>query len=135
MMTLIQCGKIILKQLEDKDLKGKRFGRWTILGIDHRHKGQIYVKVRCDCGTESIVPYHSNLKSGQSQSCGCLSREKASQRMLEKGSEDLQKARDKFHVDGIGMKQLEVKKWRHNSSGYTGVSYMKNKKKWTKSYR
>ena len=50
--------------------------------------------------------------------------------MLEKGSEDLQKARDKFHVDGIGMKQLEVKKWRHNSSGYTGVSYMKNKKKW-----
>lgn len=118
------------RKLTDNDLKGKKIGRWTIQGISHRKNKQIYVKVICDCGTKSVAPYHSNLKSGISQSCGCLSREKASERMIEKGSEELHEARNSYHIDGIGTKQLQVKKWKHNSSGYTGVSYMKDKKKW-----
>lgn len=118
------------RRLEEEDLVGKRFGRWTITGIDRRENRQIYVNVTCDCGTKSVVPYHSSLVRGMSRSCGCLSAELASQRMDKARVKKLHEAWMRTVKDGIGTQQLSVKTWKHNTSGYKGVSFLKKNKKW-----
>ena len=46
---------------------GKSFGQWTVIGAGNKPG---YLLCRCKCGTEREV-YWSNLKHGQSRSCGC----------------------------------------------------------------
>ena len=57
------------------DLTGKRFGRLVAIayaGVNKRRGARW--KCLCDCGAHGIVDaWH--LRSGQSQSCGCLQRE------------------------------------------------------------
>lgn len=56
------------------NLKGQRFGRWLVIGpVENRGKKK-YWFCRCDCGTEKFVN-HGNLRTGCTQSCGCLRRE------------------------------------------------------------
>lgn len=69
-----------------KDLTGQKFGRLTVLGVDHKkpnnHGGTvIYWLCRCDCGNEVVV-LGGSLKRGNTKSCGCLSREKTSERLF-----------------------------------------------------
>ena len=57
-----------------KDISGQKFGRLLVLerlGTKNRHTKYL---CKCDCGAEKIVDA-SNLKSGCTQSCGCLHRE------------------------------------------------------------
>ena len=62
------------------DLTNKKFGRWTILyKTDKRTKNRCVLwHCRCDCGNEKDVD-SDTLKKGESQSCGCLAKEKASE--------------------------------------------------------
>lgn len=56
------------------NLVGQSFGRWTVLdfwGCDNRRS---YWRCRCACGTERRVD-QSQLRSGKSRSCGCLTRD------------------------------------------------------------
>ena len=55
------------------DLTGQRFNRLTVL----EYYGQSKWLCKCDCGNETIVNAHK-LKTGHTQSCGCLQKEKAS---------------------------------------------------------
>ncbi len=55
------------------DLTGKRFGRLTVIRKEES-TCQTRWLVRCDCGNERIVQ-GGNIKSGDTQSCGCLQRE------------------------------------------------------------
>lgn len=64
-----------------KDATGRRFGRLTVLGEAEKYvspsgKEMRRVKLRCDCGNESIAALHS-LKSGYAASCGCYRTELA----------------------------------------------------------
>jgi Mor family transcriptional regulator len=66
------------------DLTGQRFGRWTVLKeVETIISGKKVQKIihrwfcQCDCGKTAIVR-EVNLKSGHSNSCGCLQREKQS---------------------------------------------------------
>ena len=62
------------------ELTGQRFGRWLVIGESDRGKsGRILWKCICDCGNERSVAGYS-LKNGDSKSCGCLNREKISER-------------------------------------------------------
>ena len=68
------CGCIVGKNC--KDLKGKRFGKLTVIqkaGSDNR--GPLW-ECLCDCGNTKIVVSRS-LLSGSSNSCGCLSGKRA----------------------------------------------------------
>jgi hypothetical protein len=59
-----------------KQLAGQRFGRWLVLSFSHiGGGGRAYWLCRCDCGTEK-ASCGVWLRNGQSQSCGCLVREK-----------------------------------------------------------
>ena len=69
------------------DLTGQRFGRWVVLRradppLDKTNHPLWHCK--CDCGTEADVIGYS-LRTGRSRSCGCLSRELASQRFIRHG--------------------------------------------------
>lgn len=68
-----------------KDLTGQRFGRLVVLHRDeakpkgHGHKA--YWICQCDCGNiVSVVGTH--LRSGMTQSCGCLQKERTSEASL-----------------------------------------------------
>lgn len=62
------------------DLTGSCFGRWTVLEYAGRSKrGEVQYKCRCDCGTERVLR-RTSLTSGNSKSCGCLSRDVAKER-------------------------------------------------------
>lgn len=57
------------------DLTGKRFGRLVVLGLDSvRGNGETYWNCICDCGNKKVAS-RGNLKSGNTQSCGCLHKE------------------------------------------------------------
>ncbi len=59
------------------DLVGTQFERMTVIERAHNSKrGQAMWRCRCVCGVERIV-CGGDLRSGNTKSCGCLSREKA----------------------------------------------------------
>lgn len=59
-----------------KDLTGQRFGRWFVLSFSHiAPNTRVYWNCRCDCGTEKATATFY-LTHKQSESCGCLVREK-----------------------------------------------------------
>ena len=58
------------------DLKGQRFGRWTVLEFSHKNGAFPYWLCQCDCGTVRAVKQLS-LQQGTSKSCGCYQRETA----------------------------------------------------------
>lgn len=58
-----------------EDLAGQRFGRLVVLARDHDRAGSgAYWHCRCDCGGEKSVRSYA-LRTGATQSCGCLKRE------------------------------------------------------------
>lgn len=55
---------------------GTRFGRWVVVGeAAHRGRARTF-SVVCECGATGRVAL-TDLRSGQSRSCGCLNREVA----------------------------------------------------------
>jgi hypothetical protein len=65
-----------------KDLTGQRFGRFLVIKqLDKRKNKQIMWLCKCDCGKEKEVRGNI-LRRGQSKSCGCFQRERASEANL-----------------------------------------------------
>lgn len=63
-----------------EDKTGRRYGRWTVIGLAERICGRLAWQCVCDCGTQKAV-LSQNLANGSSRSCGCFNREEASKRM------------------------------------------------------
>lgn len=61
------------------DLTGRRYGRWLVLKRAPNRNGRVFWTCKCDCGTIKDVPGGA-LRQGQSQSCGCITRERLSRR-------------------------------------------------------
>lgn len=62
------------------DLTGQRFGRLIVLKYNEeisKEKHRVYWDCQCDCGTIKTIMGDS-LKSGRTQSCGCLKKERCS---------------------------------------------------------
>ena len=53
------------------NLKGKRFGKLTVIDFSRVKDGRIYWKCKCDCGNECEAQTQL-LKDGRTKSCGCL---------------------------------------------------------------
>lgn len=67
--TSTSCGKGTCRK-DFIDIKGKKFGRWTVVDISKKENGNYFWNVICDCGKKSVRKYN-NLK--YSNSCGCIS--------------------------------------------------------------
>lgn len=62
------------------DITGKRFGRLVALSpTNKRYNRQVIWKCLCDCGNISFVTC-ACLRSGNTKSCGCVTREKTAER-------------------------------------------------------
>lgn len=62
------------------DLTGQRFGRLLVLNKENNYKNKNSMWLcRCDCGNKVKVIGH-NLKTNHTKSCGCLQKEKTSQK-------------------------------------------------------
>lgn len=69
-------------------LVGKRFGRLTVVSYFGKTEyGSLKWNCQCDCGNEVVV-FGNLLKSGHTQSCGCLSRESIKKRSTTHGGSD-----------------------------------------------
>lgn len=83
--------KLSKEKLED--LTGRRFGKLVVLKQHHydsttRH---YYWLCQCDCGGQTVV-YSGHLKSGHTQSCGCL---------ISKGEEKIANLLHKYNIPFI----------------------------------
>lgn len=54
----------------------KTFNRLTVLELDHNENGINFYKCKCSCGNTVIVR-GSDIRSGNTMSCGCLAKEKS----------------------------------------------------------
>ena len=102
---------------------GKRFGKLTIVSKtkERYFDGSFLYECKCDCGNDCIAST-SCLTSGAVTSCGCKNEEnKANIRTIDKGL-----------VDGTRISAISKSRKinKNNTSGYIGVSYSKDKKKW-----
>lgn len=64
----------------------ERFGRLTLLDrrFGRAKDGHLTSRWRCECGAEAIIPY-GRAKRGATSSCGCLARERSSERATKHG--------------------------------------------------
>lgn len=70
------------------DITGQRFGRLIVRGIAGRAKGSRVVwSCLCECGNE-IIAYGYNLKTGNTNSCGCYHRKISREFHLRHGEAD-----------------------------------------------
>lgn len=58
------------------DITGQKFGRLTALNFSHKMRDKSYWSCLCDCGKKKNIRA-DGLKNGNTRSCGCLQKEKA----------------------------------------------------------
>lgn len=64
--------------VDELEMVGTKYQRWTVVDTGFKQTDSRMVKAICECGTEQMVS-KSALKTGHSVSCGCHSREVASE--------------------------------------------------------
>ncbi|BDR66982.1 AP2 domain-containing protein [Clostridium tetani] len=113
------------------DRIGERFGRLIVLARAENDKhGHAQWLCKCDCGNEKVV-VSNNLISGNTRSCGCgewENRKRNGRRCVTSG--DLKKANNKDRFKGTKINNITMKVPKHNTSGYKGIYWNKEKKKW-----
>ncbi len=97
------------------DLTGKRFGRWTVIKRDgsNQHYSAMWV-CTCDCGTKRRIN-GADLRSGHTQSCGCLKREINVKKLTTHGG-----SRTRLHSVWTDMKQRCYNPKEPSYPGYGG---------------
>lgn len=119
------CGCLQKEKTHERlvDLKGKTFGRLTVIGI-HSHKdGNYYWNCKCSCGNETIVQ-GSSLKSNKTQSCGCLAKDNASKQISKfnnemwQDEEYINKMRGETHPHYNHNLTDEEREYTRNLDGY-----------------
>ena len=74
-----------------KDLTGQRFGRLVVIELaGRRTNGEAMWLCRCDCGKQ-VTPTGSNLRRGNTTSCGCFANELKKKAGAEKHAEAIER--------------------------------------------
>lgn len=98
-----------------RDLTGQRFGRLVVVrDSEKRSAGAVVWECRCDCGNVVFVRRNS-LTDGETKSCGCLNKEVATGRAIEKVELDWE--------DGTRLPYLTQTMFKNNTSGVRGVHH------------
>ncbi|NLO49548.1 MAG: hypothetical protein GX103_00075 [Bacteroidales bacterium] len=110
------------------NLSGKTYGRLTALAYTGRktdgNRGSAIWKCQCTCGNFCEVAAGA-LRSGSTQSCGCLLTESRSRAMKQ-----MRKVRDKKYVCDTDIVGLLQEPRRNCSSGVVGINYDSSVKLW-----
>lgn len=108
-----------------KDLKGKRFGRLTVIEETDKRKdnGSVVWKCKCDCG--NIIEVSSKrLINNINLSCGCYQKERQNYSMNKLHEKQL---KQNTNIDLIRKKEANS---NNKTSGVRGVHYCESKKRW-----
>ena len=113
------------------DLTGKRFGRLTVIKKSNKKRyGRLSWDCQCECGNYIVVATQS-LNSGETKSCGCLSKEIAAKRLL-KLKNDIEVEEKRKRICGIHDGTMECsltnKPTKANKTGIRGVTISKSGK-------
>lgn len=104
------------------DWEGLRFGRLTVMREDPTNKCKVVC--RCDCGKTTSV-FKTNLRSGNTKSCGCYHSEIASKIGKEHIAENRKEYLDLISKFDTNFSIIERKEPRaNNTSGRTGVCFI-----------
>ncbi len=66
-----------------REMDGARFGRLVVVQFDRIHNKRRRWLCRCDCGAEKSID-GASLRSGNTKSCGCATREASSRRATDR---------------------------------------------------
>ena len=66
------------------DLTGERFGRLVVLRRDKSKSDRVFWVCKCDCG-KTVSVMGTNLKRGNTKSCGCLNIDRIKERKTTHG--------------------------------------------------
>lgn len=83
------------------DLTGLRFGRLEVVRYSETRGKRAYWLCRCDCGNEKAIST-SSLKTGHSNSCGCLFKEQLVERNFKHGLKS-RKGKHKYYQTWADM--------------------------------
>lgn len=112
------------------DLKGKRFGRLTVIHLDNtKKKRQSYWFCKCDCGAIKSIR-RDCLLSGNTKSCGCLKRDQDTINLTTHHSHML--SRSRLYNIWLSMKQ-RCENPKNSSYERYGGRGIKVCKKWSRS--
>jgi hypothetical protein len=81
--TLLKTGKVQscgcyrkdVGRAKRMDITGQRYNRLSVVKFIERRNGHSFFRCRCDCGNVMVATLNS-LRNGNTQSCGCLHRER-----------------------------------------------------------
>ena len=123
------CGcyqKDRVQALNVQKLSGQTFGRLTAISQTEERgsDGSVIWECECSCGGKKKVLGNS-LRRGHVKSCGCLARENSIQ-----ASKKAIKEVKKLCVEGTRLSALSSKKYKVNTSGIRGVTWIKKAQKW-----
>lgn len=111
-----------------KDLRGNKIGRLTVIEPTtdrDKNNGSVIWKCKCECGNITYVSAY-NLGRKAVRSCGCLGTENS----RKNGTVAAVNIKTNFCADGTNVKRLMAKRPKNNTSGYKGVTWVKDKEKW-----
>jgi hypothetical protein len=99
------------------DITGQRFGRLSVIApVEGTHP--LRWLCRCDCG-KTVKPFGRNLRGGLTQSCGCLSADKASVRNSTHGMTRLKAYQSWFDARARCHDPKDPAFWRYGGRGIT----------------
>lgn len=119
-----------------KDLLEQRFGRLVVTGrapniIYDSHRQIACWYCDCDCGTKNVVVTGYQLRSGHTQSCGCLFKEMMVKRNTSNRTQNdyiideennlaigITSTKDKFAIDLDDFEKIRPYKWHCTQDGY-----------------
>jgi len=101
------------------DLTGQSFGRWTVIGPAPHINGKPAWACRCGCGHIKDVRANS-LRTGRSQSCGCIRNERTSKALTIHGATKSGGKKTRAYEAWVGMKERCYNPNRKNYRDYGG---------------
>lgn len=107
-----------------KNLTGNEYDELTVLGFSHSdpETGSPLWLCRCSCGAEKAIHGYA-LEHGHYKSCGC--------KHAEKRDAGVKKHIEQDSIDGTRKSALKAKLHKSNKSGYKGVRWNEQRRKWT----
>lgn len=106
------------------DMVGRKYDRLTVINLIEKGSNHTLWKCQCECG-KTVEVRGGDLRSGNTQSCGCLHIEKV---QIE-GKKHIDNLLDNL-VEGTNLGNLSAKISKRNTSGVKGVFWNASKGKW-----
>lgn len=69
-----ECKKCLIERRRGVDLTGRKYGRWTVIGMGVDSRNKTVCHCVCDCGMQGKVAPSAIGERRKSMSCGCLGR-------------------------------------------------------------